>query len=63
MDIYHRPEMELDPAKFPGQIVNRPDYPQAVNRADLDRRPPGLYLRDVVARIQKSEEADNAATI
>lgn len=51
MNIYHRPEMELDPAKKPGQIVNRPDCPDAV----VEKKP-GLYLRDVIARIQKAEE-------
>lgn len=38
---YKRPEMELDPAKKPGQIISRP--PQA------------MYLRDVIRRIEASE--------
>lgn len=43
MNVYKRPEMELDPAKLPGQIINRP--PQAV------------YLRDVIRRIEQTEGA------
>lgn len=41
MSTIYRPEKQTDPAKMPGQIVNRP--PQAV------------YLRDVVERIQREE--------
>jgi hypothetical protein len=51
MQPYKRPEKELDPDKLPGQIVNRPDYPAAVS----DNKP-GLYLRDVIARMQRAEE-------
>lgn len=42
MRMYKRPEMETDPDSLPGQIINRP--PQA------------MFLRDVIERIEASEE-------
>lgn len=70
MNVYKRPEMETDPDKLPGQIVNRPDYPDAITvtkplhnasrvlhgLSDGIHPLPGLYLRDVIARMQRTEE-------
>lgn len=41
---YQRPERETDPAKRPGQIINR--HPQA------------MLLRDIIAKIDKQEKED-----
>lgn len=69
MNPYKRPEMETDPDKLPGQIINRPDYPDAVtndtpltsglrmedHKKEYRARQEGIYLRDIIARIEEEE--------